>query len=283
MGGSLSVSSSDQEASALISQQFAGSCDITCTNVASGINIDIINSVVGGDVNLTQSCSVNANCMISGSSDATSDIMFKAANSTNAKNAANLFSGDLFNLDTGISQSRQNIKQSILQSTTETCKLASLNQLNDITILAANSNIGGSINIGQTGSTAGQCNLKNNLSAAAMASAMATNTATSGKDKKGSKKGGSAVLIGIFVVIGLVIIVYVIAKIYTGQRDSSIEAAHNNMVNAVKAEAGCLGGKKALTNPLTGAPLIDRFGKPVCPPIDLSMPQKLNVNITGKA
>lgn len=274
MGGSISVSSSEQSASAVLSQQFSGSCDITCTNTASNVNIDIINSVIGGDVNLTQSCSVNANCMISGSSDATSDIMFKAANSTNAKNAANLFSGDLFNFDGSISQSRQDIKQKILQSTTETCKLASLNQLNDITILAANSNIGGSINVGQTGSTAGQCNLKNNLSAASIATAMATNTATSGKDKKGSKKGGSAVLIGIFVVIGLIIVAYVVAKIYTNNRDTNIQTAHENLISMERAKAGCLGGAKALTNPVTGVPLIDNFGRPVCPPIDLGILKK---------
>jgi hypothetical protein len=280
MGGGISVSSSssEQSAQAFLSQQFSGSCNITCTNTMNNINIDIINSVVGGNVSLTQSCSVDASCMISGSSDASSDVMFKAANSTNAKNASAPFS---FDADFASSSSRQDIKQSILQNTTQTCKMASLNQMSDITILAANSVIGGNIAIGQTGSVAGQCQLKNNLSAAATATALASNTATSGKDKKGSKKGGSAVLIGIFIVLGICIAVYIGAKMYTGSRDSAAEQSYMDTVNDVKAAAGCSGGKKALTNPTTGKFLFDKItGKPVCPPIEFPTSQKLEINLS---
>src|SRR6185503_5871740 len=111
MGSSNYVSSCQHSAEAYLAQQFYGSCNITCDNIQQNINIDIINSVVGGNVSLTQKCSVDANCMISSTSDATSDVLFKAQNSTNAKNAANLFSGDLFNFDSATSQSRQSIKQ----------------------------------------------------------------------------------------------------------------------------------------------------------------------------
>jgi len=283
MGAGISGSSasSDQSAQAFLSQQFSGSCDITCTNTMDNINIDIINSVVGGDVSLTQTCSVDASCMISGSSDATSDIMFKAANSSNAKNASAPFS---FNADFASSSSRQDIKQSILQSTTQTCKMASLNQMNDITILAANSVIGGSIAIGQTGSVAGKCQLSNNLSAAATATALASNTATSGKDKKGSKKGGSAVVIGIFVILGICIVIYIASKMYTGSRDSAAEKSYADTVNNVKAAAGCAGGKKALTDPTSGKFLFDQItGKPVCPPMDFPTSQKLEINLSEGA
>src|ERR1043166_1938856 len=212
-GASSSSSSSIQSAEAYISQNLSQSCNITCQNIASGISIDIINSVIGGSVNLTQSCQVDANCMISGSSDAASDVLFKARNSTNAKDTGGLFSGNLFNFDQATSISRQDIKQKIIQNTTSTCKLASLNQLNDVTILAANSNIGGSINIGQTGSVQGSCQLSNNLSASATATALASNTAQSGKDKK-AQKGGPLVFILGFIVI--MVVVFIIAKIYTG-------------------------------------------------------------------
>lgn len=284
MGSSVSVSSSEQSAQALLSQQFSGSCNITCTNTMDNVNIDIINSVVGGNISLTQTCSVDASCMISGSSDATSDVLFKAANSTNAKNAGNIFSGDIGNMDYASSSSRQDIKQSILQNTTQTCKMASLNQMNDITILAANSVIGGNIAIGQTGSVSGQCQLNNNLSAAATATALASNTAQSGKDKKGSKKGGSAVFIGIFVVMGICVVVYIVGKIYTSSRDSAAEKSYSDTVNNVKAAAGCPGGKKALTNPKTGEFLFDQItGKPVCPPIDFPTSQKLQIDLSEGA
>lgn len=282
MGSSVSTSSSEQSAQAFIAQQFSGSCNITCTNIAQGINIDLINTVVGGSLELTQSCSVDANCMISGASDATSDVMFKATNSTNAKNAGNIFSGDLFNFDYASSASRQDIKQRIVQSTTQTCKMASLNQLDNLSILAVNSQIGGNIAIGQTGSTSGQCQLQNNLSAAASATAMASNTATSGKDKKGSKKGGSAVLIGVFAVLGLAVVTYIIAKIYTNSRDTAATTKRNNMVNLEKAKAGCLGGAKAISDPVTGLPLLDEFGKAVCPPPNLNAAQKLEINLMGE-
>lgn len=281
MGQSVSTSSSEQSAQAFIAQQFSGSCNITCTNIAQGINIDLINTVVGGSLELTQSCNVDANCMISGSSDATSDVLFKATNSTNAKNAGNIFSGDLFNFDYASSASRQNIKQKIIQNTTQTCKMASLNQLDNLSILAVNSEIGGNIAIGQTGSTSGQCQLQNNLSAAASATAMASNTATSGKDKKGSKKGSSSIFIGIFAILGLCIVVYIVAKIYTSSRDTNLTKERNNMINLEKAKAGCLGGGKAILDKKTGLPLLDEFGKAVCPPINLSAAQKLDINVNN--
>lgn len=280
MGGSASISLSEQSAQAYIAQQFSGSCDIICQNTSDNVNIDIINSIIGGSINLTQTCSVNANCMISGSSDATSDIMFKAANSTNAKNAGNVWSGDWFNFDYSSSSSRQDIKQKIMQSTTQTCKMASLNQLNDLTILAANSVIGGSINVGQTGSVAGQCQLKNNLSAAASATAMASNTATSGKDKKGSKLGGSGTIIVIVGILGLMFVVYILAKMYTSHKESAADSAYSNKVDLARASAGCLGGAKALTDSKTGEPLFDPVTKrPVCPPPKIQEVQRLDLNI----
>jgi hypothetical protein len=281
MGSSVSTSSSEQSAQAFIAQQFSGSCNITCTNIAQGINIDLINTVVGGSLELTQSCSVDANCLISGTSDATSDVLFKATNSTNAKNAGNVFSGDLFNFDYASSASRQDIKQRIVQSTTQTCKMASLNQLDNLSILAVNSQIGGNIAIGQTGSTSGQCQLTNNLSAAASATAMASNTATSGKDKKGSKKGGSGVIIGIFAILGLAVVTYIVAKLYTSSRDTAATNKRNNAINIEKAKAGCLGGGKAVLDTKTGLPLLDEFGKAICPPPNLSAAQKLEISLTG--
>ncbi len=276
-GGSSSVSQSEQSAQAFLSQQFYGSCNITCTNIASDVDIDIIGTVIGGSVNLTQSCSVDANCMVSGSSDAASDILFKAKNSTNAKDVGGLFSGSLFNFDSARSSSRQDIKQSIVQSTTEKCKLASLNQMNDITILAANSVIGGSINIGQTGSTQGTCQLSNNLTAAASATAMASNVAQSGKDKK-AQKGGLLVFVAVFA--GIMIAVAIIAKIYTGSRDQGTLDDQMKLADEARAFAGCAGGKKVI-DVATGKPVIDPVTrKPICPIPELpSASEKIDLDL----
>jgi hypothetical protein len=268
-GGSSSTSSSEQSAQAYLAQNYSGSCNITCTNIQSGINIDLINTTLGGSIDLTQTCSVNANCLIGSVSDATSDVVFKATNSSNAKNAGSLFSGSLFNFDKAESLSRQDIKQSILQNTNEKCKLSSLNQMNDITILAANSTIGGNIAIGQTGSVAGQCKLQNNMTAAASATAMASNTATSGKDKKGQKKGGSAVLITIGLIIAALVIVYIGSKIYFNSVDQSSALAQTKEVETARGKAGCLGGAKPILDS-KGKIVIDPISlRPVCPPPEI--------------
>jgi hypothetical protein len=269
-GASSSSSSSIQSGEAYIAQQLSQSCNITCSNIASGISVDIINSIIGGSINLTQSCQVDANCLISGSSDASSDILFKARNSSNAKDVGGLPSGSLFNFDQASSISRQDIKQKIVQSTTSTCKLASLNQLTDVSILAANSNIGGSINIAQTGSTAGSCQLSNNLSASATATALASNTAQSGKDKKG-EKGGPLVFILGFVVI--MIVVFIIAKVYTGQRDDSVLQSKTELAAQARAFAGCAG--KQVIDVTTGKAVLDpATNRPICKPENISIDTK---------
>lgn len=278
-GGSSSVSESTQTAEAFLAQQFYGSCNITCTNIAKDVNIDLIDTIVGGSINLTQNCSVNSVCMISNSSDASSDILFKAKNSTNAKDVGGLFSGSLFNFDSATSMSRQDIKQKIVQNTTETCKLASLNQMNDINILAANSVIGGSINIGQSGSTQGTCQLSNNMSAAATATAMASNTATSGKDKKG-ELGGTLGIILVFA--GIIAIVFIVAKMYTNGRDTSVLDLQIKLADEAKAFAGCT--TKKVINVKTGLPVIDpRTGRVICQPsVVTSLPsQKIDLSIDG--
>ena len=266
MGGSQSTSTSEQSAQAYLSQQFYGSCNISCTNIQSGINIDIINSVIGGDINLTQKCSVDANCMVSNVADATTDVLFKAANSSNAKNAANLFSGDILNFDSATSASRQDIKQTILQSTTETCKMASLNQMTNVNILAANSRIGGSINLSQDGSTQGTCQLGNNFTAAAAATAMANNSAASGKDKKGQKKGASTGLITILVIVGVGVVIYIIARMYNGNATKNEETSLLKQVAQARAEAGCPGGLAAMKDKAGNFIIDPTTNRPVCPP-----------------
>jgi hypothetical protein len=265
MGASSSKSVTEQSADAYLAQTFHGSCNVTCTNLQSNINVDIINSVIGGNINLTQKCAVDANCAVSSLSDATSDVLYKAENSSNAKNSTSLFTGSIFNFDTATSRSRQAIKQNITQSTTEKCKLANLNQMNNVNILAANSQIGGSIDVAQGGSVQGECQLSNNLTAAAMATAMATNKSTSGKDKKGEKKGGGiGSIIGFIVVM---IIVFIIAHMFTGGQKSRADAAVQQKVALARAQAGCPGGLKPIIDSETGLPIIDpKTMRPVCPP-----------------
>ena len=180
LAASTSTSKSEQEAQTYITQQFAGTCEITCNNSASNVSIDVINDVVGGDVGITQTCSTNGACIIGNTSDTVTDVYFAAANSSNSGIAFP------FQWNKSISEGRQNIKQSVREKTKEGCNMSTYNQVDNISILAANSTIGGSVGITQEGSPSGQCQLNNSMSAAAKASGQVENTSTSGKDKAGS-------------------------------------------------------------------------------------------------
>ncbi len=220
MGGSSSKSESEQNADIQLTQIYKGTCDIICQNIESGISVDIINSVIGGGIIFSQSCSSNGNCIFGNTMDATSDVFFKATNSSNAKNAWSGWSADPFNFDNAESKSRQNIKESITESVTETCKVSSYNQMNNISVFTANSQIGGGIEFNQSGNATGKCTLDNTMSAAAYATGMAQNTATSGKDKKGQKLGDKSSIFRILTYIGIglvvLIITVIVAKLITG-------------------------------------------------------------------
>lgn len=271
MGLSISKSSSEQSAEVYLTQQFSGTCNVTCQNSMSNVTIDIINSTVGGNVTLSQSCSTNASCLIGSSMDATADTTFKATNSANAKNAWSGWSLDPFNADISETDSRQDIKQSINQSTAETCNVSSYNQMNNITIFASNSTIGGDISVSQTASTQGQCQLTNSMSAAAYATGQTQNTATSGKDKKGQKKGNkSGKMVGLtYLVIGVVVIVIVtiVGKVISGHSAKSAMSKKEQKAISARARAGCPGGVKPILDLKTGKPIIDpRTKLPICPP-----------------
>ncbi|MDB4769469.1 hypothetical protein OAG24_00740 [bacterium] len=216
MGNIIDVSSaktsSEQEAELYIAQQFSGNCDVTCQNIISGANIDLINTVVGGDVSITQSCSADGNCLVSNVSDAIADTVFKAHNSSNAHQAAGF---GLFSWKDAEAKSSQKIRESITQTSNMECKISSLNQMNDVSIYAANSNIGGNVGIAQTGETTGGCVLQNNMSAAAYATGIAQNVAKSGKDKKGGKSKVFQTIMYIIIILVVVVVVVIISKLIT--------------------------------------------------------------------
>ena len=220
MGGSESKAISEQKAVADLTQIYKGTCDISCQNITENVSVDLIDSILGGGIIFRQSCSADGNCIFGNTMDASADVFFKATNSTNAKNAWSGWSLDPFNIDKAESKSRQDIRESITESSVEKCKLSSYNQLNNVSIFAANSEIGGNIEFEQEGQTVGKCVLNNNMSAAAYATGMAQNTAQSGKDKKADKLSEKSSIFRIltYVGIGLVILIVtiIVAKLITG-------------------------------------------------------------------
>lgn len=287
MGVSSSKDKSTQTAEVYITQQFSGTCQVTCQNTMSNVSISIIDSTVGGNIEVTQSCATNASCLIGSSMDASADVLFKAASSSNAKNTAELpWYTQPINADTSVTNSRQSIKESISQTTNESCQISSYNQMNNISIFAANSTIGGDISVSQNASTQGQCQLNNSMQAAAYASGQAQNKSMSGKDKKGEKLGDKSGKLAIisFLVIGIVVfvIVSIVGKVISGKSKSSEKAKQEQQAIEARAAAGCPGGLKPIFDPKTGKPVIDPNTKrPVCPPPPLFPPQQGPVIISA--
>lgn len=253
-----------QSASAFITQQFAGTCDVTCVNKMEDVNMTFLNSNVSGGIKLSQTCSSNPNCIIGSSMGATADVMFKAVNSANAANAAKWFST---NIDLTKIKSVTDIRENISQNTNQQCNISSVNQMSDISILAVNSNIGGGIALDQQGSASGNCQLTNSTTAAAIASGDETNTAKSGKGANKDKTGKMRLWTNVAIIIGVVFIIYIIGKIISGNSSSSETASQIAALTAAKIAAGCPGGAKPLTNQQTGEPLINpKTHGLYCPP-----------------
>ena len=212
-GFSFSENESTQIANANLAQQYGGSCSIKCDNELSSGSIAIINSNVQGNVDITQSCSANGQCMITSSQNAASDVFFKAANSAAAGNAAGIFPSN--NIDIAINKAYQDINQTITQTVNEKCDVSVNNNMSNVDIYAQNSNIGGSLVIGQNGVTNGNCNLSNQMQATALATGTIDNCAITGKKAKtcGGKGSGSIltyILYAVGIIVAFVVIMFVI-------------------------------------------------------------------------
>lgn len=210
MGANQSYASSTQISNANLMQRYNGTCNITCENTMTNASINIVNSQVGGNVELTQKCAVDAQCTFNVSQDALTDVLFKASNSTTA--AGGISTWGTYNYSE--SDSYQSINQSIQQSINQKCNIKSINDMNNVSIYAANSQIGGNVQIGQTGDTVGACTLQASMSATAMAQGTSDNCAAAGKGKKVKKscggKGGKGIGSYILYVVVAIVIFSVI-------------------------------------------------------------------------
>ena len=219
MGSSHSQVVDTEEATATLSEQVSETCSFSCDNTMENVNIDIINSNVGGNITLSQACSVNANCTEQSAMSAVTDVLFSQKNSSQASNAGSLLSP--LNFDSSGINSRLEITENISTGLQQHCGMSSVNEMDDVTVFAANSNIGGSIQLGQEGSTQGTCTMGNSMKAAATATGYQKSTSYSGKDKKAQKKGKTgmgAVLGGVGGLVVLLIVIMAVAHAFGGKK-----------------------------------------------------------------
>lgn len=262
---SKSTSTSVQTADVDISQQFAGTCNMSCSQIMSGVDVKIKDSDVQGGINFTQTCSVDANCIINSSMDAASDVLFKTGLESNAKSGNSgigLLKGfSLFDYTSATSTARQAIKQSLSQANNQECNVSSDQQITDVSVSVENSTIGGGINFNQSSSVQAKCALSNSMSAAAQAAGFATVKSQSGggkiENKKASKFSGKSFLFYFGIFAAIIIIIMIVSKMFTSSGLSSKFSSDLDRVSKAKVAAGCPGGY---------APITDEFGVPVVDP-----------------
>ena len=222
MGSGLSIGSFDYSSSTInntqtgitdITQQYSGNCDIECTNSLENVDITLINSKVG-NIDITQSCNVNAQCTMDSTNDAMADITFKANNQAKAASCGsvlNIFSGGICNSDVNNRFYEQEIFNQI---TNQNCKIGSTNDIDRLNILAVNSEIDNGIYIGQLGTDVGSCKLSSTMEATAQISGITDNCSTSGKKAGKSCSGKQGKTAGqVFLIIGIVIVLIIVSCI----------------------------------------------------------------------
>jgi len=207
-----------QIATAEVMQQFRGVCNISCTQSMNNVHIIIKGSTIGGNVEIKQACTVDGNCFMGSAMAASSSIILKSTNMAQSQSSGlpwDILSNSKSNI---YNYSRSN--QYVNQSNEQTCNQFTTNSMNDVSIFAENSDIGGSAVVSQSGDTKAGCVLKNTMSAALTAMQTSTNTAKSGKDKLAgkiqAKETWAKVAIVGSIVGGVVAIVAIIARVVAG-------------------------------------------------------------------
>lgn len=202
MGGA--ISSSTQIANANITQQYSGTCKISCNNSINNASIQTINSHIDGDIRVTQTCAVNGQCVMNSTAAALIDVAFKAANAAAA--SIGTWPGQ-----ESKTLSYQAINENIQQYVNQKCDISSSNEMNNISIFAANSYIGGGISIGQNASAGGECSLSSLMGATTKATEIADNCAAAGKSAKKKGCSGKSGGIGSILLYGIIAVVLFVA------------------------------------------------------------------------
>lgn len=205
-GPSVSDSQSYQSAYQNIAQSYSGTCNFSCSNNLTDINVVAEGTTITGGIKIEQQCNVDGSCILQNTTDATASIMEAASNSAGASEAGSWLTGFNFG-DYASALSYQDMRQLMNQNVTQSCGFSSSNDMKDVVVFASDSQISGGILISQTGDAGGACTLNDMMQATAAATAQATNDAQSGKKAKSGSQwiGIVAAMVGVVIVIVVVV------------------------------------------------------------------------------
>lgn len=248
MGGSSSKAETDISPDQFITQQFSSNCDVSCTNIQNNEKVRLFGTTVNGNISFSQSCSTNAICLSNSNIDAMADSILKATQQAVASNPGYFKSEDTE------SDIYVNPKQDIMQSTMQTCSISSLNEMNNVSLLAVNSKLNGNISFDQQGSTVGQCMLGSTMSASDLLTAATDNTSAAGK--KQGKGILQYLIIGIVIIVICVTLFTVAHFLFKGQSKGDAKKQNKIVAEAI-IERGCPMGAKPMIDHKSHKPIIN--------------------------
>lgn len=132
-------------------------CQATCVNIQSG-NTVFLDGTVAGDITFTQSCEVEASCMMENTIEQVLESLqdAKQANATEAS----MFGGG-FNIGTvNLNLSDQEIENQVRQALNTVCR-ADINNLQENNMVYARNSVTGDITFEQSGNATADCYMAN--------------------------------------------------------------------------------------------------------------------------
>lgn len=155
-----------------VMQESNAICKFDCSNTIDGVDISLIGTTIGGDISITNTCVIdNTQCTIKQALDSQMENMLDEQFQLTEKLQQGGFDpADILNAllpwNIGVTtinlRMEQIITNQISQLANATCIQSADNNIRDVRIYAAQSSIGGSINIANSGSiTQAECNLEN--------------------------------------------------------------------------------------------------------------------------
>lgn len=193
------VNKSTQKTLNNIMQTSTAACSATCTQIQSG-NVVFINNSNTGNITFNQTCTVNAQCTINNSIEASASTVQKAIQNGSAKSS--WFGG--FAVNTAINLTNQEIVNTITQSLNSTCNNG-VTQVQEGNLIYVNNSTTGDIGFNQESNVNSTCVLNNNARGTVAATQSADQVASSGA-------AGLGIIIAIIIIIIVIIVIIALVR-----------------------------------------------------------------------
>jgi len=191
-------------------QKYAALCSASCSNDMDN-NTYVISGKINGDVNISQTCKGNANCIVQQQLDAIAQQT--ATNSTSNTNQSGL--PKFFSLDANTVSNVTAVKSKLEQYVNNECRTVVSNlSKNSTFIVRSDADISGNVNISQNGDAAAQCAMVTAAKLQSIANGVNTSTASNGSVSAGAAT--TLIILGIVFFIVAAVAIFIFVSVYFG-------------------------------------------------------------------